>query len=55
MNWNGQAVSEKGYLTELLTAKAGAFLDQQCGDDAELRFASISVQSISGRWWFIGR
>ena len=25
------------------------------GDDAELRFASISVQSISGRWWFIGR
>jgi len=29
MNWNGQVVSEKGYLTELLTAKAGAFLDQQ--------------------------
>ena len=25
------------------------------GDDAELRFASISVQSISGRWSFIGR
>lgn len=29
MNWNGQPVAEKGYLTDLLTAKAGAFLDQQ--------------------------
>lgn len=29
MNWNGQSVAEKGYLTDLLTAKAGAFLDQQ--------------------------
>ncbi len=29
MNWNGQAISEKGHLTDLLTAKAGAFLDQQ--------------------------
>jgi arylsulfatase A-like enzyme len=26
---NGQPVSEKGYLTELLTAKAGVFLEQQ--------------------------
>jgi len=31
MNWNGQSVAEKGYLTELLTAKAGAFLEQQAG------------------------
>jgi len=29
MNWNGQAVAEKGELTGFLTAKAGAFLDQQ--------------------------
>ena len=29
MNWNGQVASEKGYLAELLTEKAGAFLDQQ--------------------------
>ncbi len=29
MNWNGKSVAEKGYLTELLTAKAGVFLDQQ--------------------------
>jgi arylsulfatase A-like enzyme len=29
MNWNGQSAAEKGYLTDLLTAKAGAFLDQQ--------------------------
>ena len=29
MSGNGQAVSEKGYLTELITAKAGAFLDGQ--------------------------
>jgi choline-sulfatase len=29
VSWNGQPVSEKGYLTDLLTAKAGAFLDQQ--------------------------
>jgi arylsulfatase A-like enzyme len=29
MNWSGQVASEKGYLTELITAKAGAFLDQQ--------------------------
>src|SRR5579863_412537 len=29
MNWNGQAVAEKGYLTDLITAKAGQFLDQQ--------------------------
>src|SRR5437879_1557323 len=29
MNWNGQVVQEKGYLTELATAKAGEFLDKQ--------------------------
>ncbi len=32
MNWNGQPVSEKGYLAELITAKAGVFLDQQKAD-----------------------
>ena len=29
MSWNSQTVSEKGYLTDLITAKAGQFLDQQ--------------------------
>jgi arylsulfatase A-like enzyme len=29
MNFSGQAVAEKGYLTDLLTAKAGVFLDRQ--------------------------
>lgn len=29
MSWNGQKVQEKGYLAELLTAKALEFLDQQ--------------------------
>jgi len=29
MSWNGQKVQEKGYLAELLTNKALAFLDQQ--------------------------
>ena len=29
MNWNGHTASEPGYLTDLLTAKAGVFLDQQ--------------------------
>ncbi len=29
MSWNGQAVNEKGYLTELMTAKACEFLDRQ--------------------------
>jgi arylsulfatase A-like enzyme len=29
MNWNGQSVAEKGYFTDLVTAKAGAFLDKQ--------------------------
>lgn len=29
MSWNGQQVEEKGYLTELMTAKAGEFLDKQ--------------------------
>jgi arylsulfatase A-like enzyme len=29
LNCNGAGASERGYLTEILTAKAGAFLDQQ--------------------------
>lgn len=29
MNGNGQSVSEKGYLTDLITAKAGEFCDKQ--------------------------
>jgi len=29
VNWNGQPISEKGYLTDLISAKAGAFLDHQ--------------------------
>ncbi|HLN04038.1 MAG TPA: sulfatase-like hydrolase/transferase [Bryobacteraceae bacterium] len=29
MNWNGQSVAEKGYLTDLITAKAGTFFEQQ--------------------------
>jgi len=29
MSWNGQKIQEKGYLAELLTSKALAFLDQQ--------------------------
>ena len=29
MSWNGQAVAETGCLTELITAKAAAFLDRQ--------------------------
>ena len=29
MNWSGQPISEKGYLTDLITAKAGAFFEQQ--------------------------
>jgi len=29
LNWNGKATAESGYVTGLLTARAGAFLDQQ--------------------------
>jgi len=29
MNWNGQSAAEKGYLTDLLTARAGTFFEQQ--------------------------
>jgi arylsulfatase A-like enzyme len=29
MNWNGQSVAEKGYLTDLITTKAGTFFEQQ--------------------------
>ena len=29
MNFNGKVVEEKGYLADLITARAGAFLDQQ--------------------------
>lgn len=29
LNWNGKTTTESGYLTELLSAKAGAFLEQQ--------------------------
>jgi arylsulfatase A-like enzyme len=32
MSWNGAPQQEKGYLAELLTAKAGQFLDQQTKD-----------------------
>ena len=32
MSWNGDLVEEKGYLTELMTAKACQFLDQQRTD-----------------------
>jgi arylsulfatase A-like enzyme len=32
MSWNGRQVEEKGYLAELLTAKALQFLDQQTPD-----------------------
>lgn len=31
MSWNGELVQEKGYLTDLITAKACQFLDQQSG------------------------
>jgi arylsulfatase A-like enzyme len=32
MSWNGEIVQEKGYLADLITAKALAFLDQQTAD-----------------------
>ena len=45
INWNGQSSTEKGYLTDLLTAKAGAFLDQQ--SPAKPFFLTVSYPNPS--------